>query len=188
MEGIVRCSSCELVLDRYVEGTLSARQMRAIAAHLRECGACSALLAELKVIDALLVTTRSTEPAPNFTFAVMAEVRSMPAPRTRQHPAIGFLSLYLAAAWVATVVAIAASGTSLAAIAGALSATFLRAGIAFSSLINGVHALGHSAPSLAAFGIAVLAIDVAVAIGFGLLYAVVRPRIAARLASPREAS
>ncbi|MGZ3498817.1 MAG: anti-sigma factor family protein [Vulcanimicrobiaceae bacterium] len=185
----MRCSSCEPLLDRYVEGTLPARQMRAIGAHVRDCAACSALLTELKVVDALLVTTRATEPAVNFTFAVMAEVRSMPFPRKRQHPAIGFLSLYLAAAWVAAVVVIAATGTSVPAIVVALTQGLSHFGNALASLMgNGAQAVGHSAPSLAVFGITVLAIDVAVAIGFGLLYVVVRPRVAARLASRPEVS
>ena len=50
----MRCSSCEPLLDRYIEGTLKARQMLDITEHLSECADCRELLDELKVIDALL--------------------------------------------------------------------------------------------------------------------------------------
>jgi predicted anti-sigma-YlaC factor YlaD len=42
----MRCSACEPLLDRYVEGTLKPPQMIAISAHLPECESCRALLEE----------------------------------------------------------------------------------------------------------------------------------------------
>ena len=185
----MRCSSCEPLLDRYIEGTLKPRQMIDISAHLRACASCKVLLDELKAIDGLLATTRVPELPENFTFAVMAEARTLPAPRARQHPVWSFLALYSAAAWVAAVLAMVITGTSPAAVFGAVSSMLARLGV----LSGGVSAsvsqgLSHVTP-LAAFGAGVLAIDFAIGCAFAVLYFVVRPRLAARLASiPESAS
>ena len=118
----------------------------------------------------------------------MAEVNALPAPRRRQHPVWSFLALYSAAAWVAVVLGFAMTGTSPVTIVGALSVALTRAGMASSafgaSLSQGV---GTTAPALAALGFGVLAVDAAIAFAFGLLYFVVRPRLAARFASISEA-
>ena len=53
----VHCSSCEPLLDRYFEGTLSPRRMRR-SASTAKCTHCEALLDEVNVIDALLETTQ----------------------------------------------------------------------------------------------------------------------------------
>ena len=184
---LVRCSSCEPLLDRYVEGTLNVPHMTAVSAHLRSCESCRALLEELKVIDGLLATTRVEQLPENFTFAIMAEVRTMPAPRVRQHPFWSFLALYSAAAWVAAVVAMILTGTSPGTVLGAISSGLARAGVVSSTFSASVsHGLSHVVPTLAAFGAGVLAVDAAVAGAFALLYFVIRPRVAARLASVSE--
>lgn len=185
----MRCSSCEPLLDRYLEGTLPPAQMRSIAEHLRECPNCSELLEEVKVIDGLLATTRVPELPENFTFAVMAEVNSMPAPRARQHPVWSFLALYSAAVWAAVIAAMAMSGTSPRVVIAAIASGLGKLGIisgAFGAQLS--HGLTHAMPSLAAFGLGVLIIDIAIACAFALLYFVVRPRLVARLASVSEAS
>ena len=73
----MRCSSCEPLLDRYVEGTLPPHNMARVAAHLR---CVSALRGVARPSSAssmrLLATTAPVELAPNFTFAVMAEART----------------------------------------------------------------------------------------------------------------
>ncbi|HEY8314554.1 MAG TPA: zf-HC2 domain-containing protein [Candidatus Baltobacteraceae bacterium] len=184
----MHCSSCEPLLDRYVEGTLPARRMLAIGKHLRTCAHCTDMLTELKVIDALLETTGATEPAANFTFAVMAEVRSMPKPRTVRHPAPRLLLSYLAAAWVVAVVWFVASGATLGSLVTGASALGLRFASAFSSVGGGAGVLGHSTPSLAALGVALLAIDAAIALGVGIIYLFVRPRLAAAFAPSAERS
>jgi len=183
----VRCSACEPVLDRYVEGTLKPPQMIAISAHLRECESCRALLEELKAIDGLFATTRVLDLPQNFTFAVMAEARSLPAPRPRQHPLWSFLILYSAAAWVAGVLAMAVTGTPPAAVLRAISGALTRFGF-FSGAVSESfsHGVAPLAPTLAAFGVGVLVIDVALAAAFALVYFVIRPRVAARLVSVSE--
>jgi anti-sigma factor RsiW len=183
----VRCSSCEPLLDRYLEGTLKPREMIAVSAHLKNCESCRELLEELKVVDGLLATTGLPELPQNFTFAVMAEVRTLPAPRARQHPVWSFLALYSVAAWVAAVLAMALTGTPPASALGAISSALARIGVFSGSVSAGVsHGLSHVVPTLAAFGAGVLLIDFAIAGAFALLYFVIRPRVAARLASVPE--
>lgn len=183
----VRCSSCEPLLDRYVEGTLNRRQMIDVAAHLRDCASCRELLEELRAVDGLLATTSVEELPENFTFAVMAEVRTQPAPRARQHPVWSFLILYSAAAWVAAVSAMVLTGTPPATVLGTLSGGLARIGVLSSGVAGNVsHSFAHLTPTLAAFGAGVLAIDFGLACAFALLYFVVRPRLAARLASVPE--
>jgi anti-sigma factor RsiW len=158
-----------------------------ITAHLRECVSCRELLDELKNVDALLATTRVPQLAENFTFAVMAEVRSMPAPRARQHPVWSFLVLYSAAAWVACVLAMVITHTGPAAVIAAFSGALSHAGIIASGVsANTAHGLAPFTPTLAAFGAGVLAIDFALGCAFALVYFVIRPRVVARLASVPE--
>jgi anti-sigma factor RsiW len=183
----VRCSSCEPLLDRYVEGTLSPRRMIDVAQHLRTCESCRELIEELKVVDALLFTTTVPELPENFTFAVMAETNSMPAPRARQHPVWSFLVLYSAAAWVAAAMAMAFTGTSPRSVLALMWSALSRAGSAAgTAAASAAHGLSGTTPTLAAFGAGVLVLDAAVACAVAIVYFVVRPRLAARLASAPE--
>lgn len=180
----MRCSSCEPLLDRYREGTLSPRRMIAISAHMGACERCRTLLEELKAVDGLLATARPADLPENFTFAIMAEVRTLPAPRARQHPIWSFLVLYPAAAWVAGVLAMVLTGTRPGTVFAAISSALARIGMLSSAVSASLsHGPAHMAPTLAAFGAGVLAIDFALACAFALLYFVIRPRVAARLAS-----
>ena len=184
----MRCSSCEPLLDRYIEGTLTTRQMIDIGKHVSACADCRALLDELKVVDALLFTTDVPDLPENFTFAVMAEVNGMPAPRVRAHPVWSFLALYSAAAWVAAVAGMALSGISPKTVVTFIASALGKAGSVSGGVAAGVsHSLSHTIPALAAFGFGVLIIDIAIAGAFALLYFVVRPRVLARLASVPEA-
>lgn len=184
----MRCSACEPLLDRYIECTLPPRQMAAVRNHLAQCSPCSDLLHELRVVDGLLFTTVVPELPQNFTFAVMAEVNSMPAHRVRQHPVWSFLALYSAAAWVAATIAIVLTGTS-----PRVALLFVWNGIAHAGTAAGnvagsaSHGLMHTTPALAAFGAGVLFLDITVAAAIAVVYLVVRPRLAARLASVPEA-
>ena len=49
----MRCSWCEPLLDGFLENALPPRRMREVAAHVRRCRSCEALLAELRVVDAV---------------------------------------------------------------------------------------------------------------------------------------
>jgi anti-sigma factor RsiW len=97
----VRCSSCEPLLDGYLEGALRAREARAVAAHLQACDSCSSLLQELRVIDALLTTARRARVGPDFTATVVSAAKTtQPHPR-RRVPVGAALLLYTALAWIA---------------------------------------------------------------------------------------
>ncbi len=96
----MRCSFYRPLLDAYVEGTLPPAQRARVAAHLTECDECRALFDEFRTIDALLLKPRKLEPAPNFTFKVMAELRTLPRPQRRHVPPLRILAAYLAFAWV----------------------------------------------------------------------------------------
>ncbi len=95
----MRCSYSEPRLEAYVEGSLPPGERAHVAAHLADCANCAELLAEFRVIDALLLVPRRLEPAPNFTFKVMADVRPLRAPHVRHTPALPILGTYVVFAW-----------------------------------------------------------------------------------------
>jgi anti-sigma factor RsiW len=97
----MHCSSFDPLLDAYVDGELPPVQAARVAAHAESCAECASLLAELRVIDGLLLAPRQLEPAANFTFKVMAEARSLPAPRVHHYPHVQVLATYVVFAWVA---------------------------------------------------------------------------------------
>ena len=180
----MRCSSCEPLLDRYLEGTLTPRQMIDTAAHVRTCAACARLVEEVKVVDALLFTTDVPELPTNFTFALMAEARTLPAPKPIQHRLWSFVALYLTAAWIAALALFVASGASLQKVGAAVAAGF--GGLA-QSFSGGATGIAHGAPALATFSVGVLSVDLALAAVGAAVYFLIRPRLAAHLASSSEA-
>ena len=98
----MRCSTSEMLFEGLLDGTLSAPRSRALKAHLSKCSRCTGVLEELRVIDALLLTPRSLEPAPNFTFKTMAEIRAIPQPKLLppRLPLWTLFGFYLAASWM----------------------------------------------------------------------------------------
>ena len=97
----MRCSSSNARLDEYVDGTLDHADHARVEAHLATCAECSSLLQELRVVDALLLVPRTLDPAPNFTFAVMAEVRTMHAPHPHHRVSFAAIGTYIVFAWLA---------------------------------------------------------------------------------------
>ena len=95
------CSFSEHRIAAYVDGTLSAREHERVSAHVATCVRCAALLDEFRVVDALLLMARTLEPAPNFTFRIMAEIRTLPRPQRTHVPPFRILAAYLAFAWIA---------------------------------------------------------------------------------------
>ncbi|HVA29069.1 MAG TPA: zf-HC2 domain-containing protein [Candidatus Baltobacteraceae bacterium] len=178
----MRCSSSEILFDRYVEGTLPPATMQAVAAHLRTCDVCSALLTELRVVDGLLATTTATELPPNFTFAVMAEVRNAPARAPRKTPLWGALAFYLTAAWIAlsTFVIVAGRAPWLGGVGNALRDSLANAVAAIAGAAHGVAPAG---PLVVALVGAVLVLDAMLAAVIITYYRAIHPRLAARLAT-----
>jgi anti-sigma factor RsiW len=169
----VRCSSCEPLLDRYVEGTLSPREMVRVRAHVAACPHCSALLSELRVVDALLATTRAVELAPNFTFAVMAEARTTSVLARRRFPLWAVLGGYVAIAWAVAMVCYVVLGSNVAGIRTAIFAAGSQAQTALTVL---THSFGSSTPLLVAGVVTVLAVDAVLAAGAFYLYRAARLR------------
>ena len=185
----MQCSFCKPLLDRYLEGTLPARDLLRIASHLENCAPCSTLLEELKAVDGLLATIGTPAPAANFTFAVMAEVRSMPVPVTPRLNVAALLGAYVAGAWAVVALWLRLAHVDVA-------TAFANGGNAVTQFFSAAHGIatgalasfGHGAPLVTTFVIGVLALDLAVAAGLVLVYRTVRPRLAAHLASAREGS
>jgi len=175
-------------LDRYAEGSLLAPKVLAVREHVRTCADCAALLHELKMVDGLLETLSAPpEPAPNFTFAVMAEVRSKPAPRPARIDLFRWAAGYVLAGWALIALWMNLAGISIASWGERAAAGFSSATAAFGSLSSSsLHAFGHQTPSVALFVTLLLLLDLGLAIGVALFHRTVRPHLAAVLAPLRE--
>lgn len=170
----MHCSSCETMLDRYLDGALSPRWTASVAAHLRTCVDCSALLEEVKVVDGLLATVKRPPLPENFTFAVLAHARTMPVPQPRRISAVAVLTFYVIAAWIASAWLFAAWRNPLFASAANVAAIAR-------SVAGPLGALTHGYGSIAPFAVPVAAImlmiDIAVFIGCFYAYRAWRPRL-----------
>jgi anti-sigma factor RsiW len=177
----VSCSSAEARFEAYLDGTLLPAQRARLLAHLGGCGRCKGVLEELRVVDALIASPREIELPQNFTFAMMAEVRSLPRPHVSTAPLYAYLVSYLAASWL-----LIGAGFLLA--PGAIRAfgeTALDLSSEFARSIAivghaGARALGDFGP-LGAFLGAAIVIDVVVALALVVGFTIVRPRLAERI-------
>lgn len=183
----MHCSSFERHLDEFVDGTLPPARTKLVAKHVADCTECSALLNELRVIDALLLTARATEPAVNFTFKTMAEVRSMPRPRVHHTPVFGITAAYVAFAWTAIGLWFAFGGPAARGVWGMLLATLggYGEGIARLAGVTG-HVFGRMTPGVTALMAGILLFDIIAMAAVAVVYGVVRPRLAAHLAHSGE--
>jgi len=177
----MRCSSCELELDAYLEGTLSAREAAAVAAHVRSCGSCNALLTELRVIDALLETARVPGVAADFTDTVVSATHQTPVRKPRRLPFGAALLLYVAIAWA--LAAFAMRSSRLAPLAQSGAAFARRDGAAIGAA---VHALAPATPLLAAVVTSVLLVDILLLAAIFYAHRRVRPLIALYLERGRR--
>ncbi len=151
----MRCSSCEPLLDAYLEATLHPRKARTIATHLRDCYGCAAFLRELRVIDALLTTARPPKVAADFTASVVCAMTGTAPQPTRRGPVAFGLFLYLAIAW--SIAAFAASRPhDLARFAGSFVALAQRD---LAAIDAAVRALAPAIPVAAAAMTGVLLLD-----------------------------
>ena len=178
----MRCSSCEPLLDRYVECTLPPPQMQHIGEHLKSCASCAALVTELRVVDALLATTPAVELAPNFTFAVMAEVRTAPVPRARIQSVWAALTFYLIAAWLAAAAGFALFGHRLNVLISPLAGVRDALGHSMSAISGTAHALGPATPAIVGIVGGVLALDVMLIAAIVYFHQTIRPQLSERLA------
>jgi len=175
----VRCSSCEPLLDAYLESALRARRMLDVAGHLHACPHCSALLDELRVIDALLATARPPGGVgENFTASVVSATPAAPPHAPRSIPLWLPVLVYLAVAWPIAGLALMRFGGPTVSL-GALLAWSQRVGAAIGAA---THALAPATPGAAATVTAVLLADLLVLGAMLYGYRRMRPRLALYLA------
>jgi hypothetical protein len=179
----VRCSSCELLLDEFVEATLDRARAIAVGAHLRGCTACEALHRRLRIVDALLTTARGPDLHPEFTPGLMAHVRVLPAPAISHRPLLALAAFYLVAAWIFVGAALSFAGPRAPAVAR--EGARLAGGI-LATLGQGAHALWPMTPVALSVVVGVLSIDVLLFAAVVVFYRTVRPQLAARLAVNAE--
>ncbi len=177
----MRCSSCEPLLDRYVEGTLTPREMTRVGAHLRTCAHCDALLTELRVVDGLLATTAPVELAPNFTFALMAETRTTPVHQVRKLSVWAVLTFYVVGAWIALCGVYALFGSGLSHLGAAGRALAVAGAQSYGALSAIVQSVSPVTPLVLGGAVGVLLLDSLLVIGAIVLYRAVRARLAAHI-------
>ncbi len=175
----MRCSSCEPLLAAYLEASLRPRPARDVTAHLHDCPHCDGLLAELRVIDALLTTARPPgNVGADFTATVVSATPASPPRSPRGVPLWLPVLLYLAIAWALAGVAVMRFG-SLAAPLSALGGWEHRAAAAIGAVTR---ALAPATPAAAAAVTAVLLVDLLLLGAMLYAYRRVRPRLAVYLA------
>lgn len=179
----MNCSSSETLFEQYLDDTLLPAQRARLLSHLKGCGRCKGVLDELRVVDALISAPRQMELPPNFTFATMAEVRTLPRPRISRTPISAYLVSYLVAAWL-----LIGAGFLLAPSAmRAFGETALEVSARFSHTAGSVgHAAARVIGDFGSLGMVLggaIVLDVAVALAVIVGFAVVRPRLAERLRS-----
>jgi len=185
----MRCSSFEPLLDEFVDGGLSPRMRARVLKHVDECDHCRGLLEELRVVDALLLTPRQLDPAPNFTFRTMAEAFSVPTPHVRRTPAAGVIATYLAFAWVAIGTWFALGGQAPRATLGFFGTQFVRYGQGLADLGRASnHLFGAPTSDVGVAMGAILVLDLLLGFGLAFVYFVVRPRRLTRVSQPPESS
>ena len=161
----MHCSSFEPLLDEFVDGTLTPRERALVSAHLGNCADCAALLQELRVIDALLLKPRELDPAPNFTFKTMAEVRSMPKPHVHHVPHLPVIGAYLAFAWTAIALFFLIDGAAARGALSVLRGAAARYWDGFGALVTTTsHLFGSQTLSVTAAMSALLGIDAVLAL------------------------
>lgn len=184
----MHCSSFEPLLDEFVDGTLSPLARARVLKHVEGCDHCRGLLEELRVVDALLLTPRQLEPAPNFTFRTMAEASAVPTPHVHRTPAFVVIAVYLAFAWLAIGAWFALGGPAARATLGFVGAQFVRYGQSFAELGPVSNRLfGASTSDVGVAMGAILALDLLLAFGL-VAFFVIRPRRMSRVAQPPESS
>lgn len=182
----MRCSLCEPLLDRYIEGTLTPREMTRVTAHVRTCPHCESLLTELRVVDALLATTANVELAPNFTFAVMAETRTMPARTHRKLSPWAVLTFYVIGAWIALSGVYAFLGGRIPHLASTGHALANGGAQGLAVLSATAQSVSPATPVVVASAIGVLLLDTLLVVATVFVYRAVRARLAAAV-NPSEA-
>jgi anti-sigma factor RsiW len=179
----VSCSRSEALFEGYLDDTLTPAQRAALIAHLDGCGRCKGVLEELRVVDALIGSPRHVQLPDNFTFATIAEIRSLPRPHVSPAPVLAYLVSYLVASWL-----LVGAGFLLASsTVRAFGETIVDLGF---QLGRPLGALGHAGARVlgdfGAFGTVLgtaIVLDVVLGIALVFGFALMRPRLLERLRS-----
>jgi anti-sigma factor RsiW len=174
----MRCSSSEKLFDGLLDGTLTGTQRRNVDVHLEACARCTSVLEELRVIDALLLTPRMLEPAPNFTQKAMAEIRTMPAPKAAapRLPLWMAFGMYLFASWLGIGMWVAFGRPDAHGMLSLTLGVLSHVSRAFHD-VGGAVAAAFSSTSIASIVVLVLGVDVLL-----VTLAFFAPRLISRLA------
>jgi anti-sigma factor RsiW len=179
----VNCNSSEALFEQYLDDTLLPAQRARLLAHLNGCGRCKGVLDELRVVDALISAPRQIELPENFTFATMAEVRTLPRPHVSPAPVYAYLVSYLVAAWLLIGAGFLLAGSAMR----AFGETALDLSAQVGHTIGSVgHAGARVAGDFGSLGTVLggaIVLDVVVALALIVGFTVVRPRLAERLRS-----
>lgn len=177
----MRCSSSRELFEALIDGALTARTHAAVEAHLDRCTECTALLEELRVVDALLLRPSKIELPPNFTQRAMAEIRALPAPRPSRSRLFIFLGAYLALSWLGFGAALLFAGTQTRAILSALVSSATAELAALGGVVHAaLHGLWPAVSGLTELSAGALLLDILVAGILAYGYLVLRPRLNAR--------
>ncbi|HEX3549304.1 MAG TPA: zf-HC2 domain-containing protein [Candidatus Elarobacter sp.] len=175
------CSSSEALFEAYLDDTLIPAQRARLLRHLNGCGRCKGVLEELRVVDALLAGPRQIELPPNFTFATMAEVRSLPRPHVSSAPVLAYLVSYLVAAWLLIGAGFLLAASAMRAVGDTALDTSAQLVRTFGAIGTAGARVAGDFGSLTAFLGAAIILDVGVVLMLVVGFAVVRPRLAERL-------
>jgi len=177
----VNCSSAERSFEDFLEGTLAVRTRSALLAHVERCDTCRGLLEELRVVDALLLEPREIRLAENFTFAMMAEVRSQPPPRRPRSRLGAFVAAYLAATWIAIGALFILAPHTMGALAGAALGFSRALGETVGGIGQAVASVfGQGTPGVVLAVTGVLALETFAAFVIAGAIRYLRPRLAER--------
>jgi anti-sigma factor RsiW len=179
----VSCSSCEELFEGYLDDTLAPAQRARLLAHVSVCGACKGVLDELRVVEALLAAPRTVTLPENFTFATMAEVRSLPRPHVSPKPVVAYLVSYLVAAWLLIGAGFLLAAPTMHVLGETALDGIAQVARAFAAVV------GAGARTFGDFGVLGTVIGAAIVVDITLVAALVigltlvRPRLANRLRS-----
>ena len=119
----------------------------------------------------------------------MAEVRAMPVPSAPRSHLAALLGTYVVVAWAIIALWMRLAGVTMESAISATQSSGAQFIHAMQSIAGGaLSSFGHSGPLVTTFVLGVLMLDVAVAAGIVIIYTVVRPRLAAHVASAPEGS
>ncbi len=92
------CARVQELLEAYYEGALSPRETAMVAAHLRECPACSQELAQIEKIGSALSALPEMEPEADLVRQISAKVAALPAPMSGRRLVAGWRRVEVVAA------------------------------------------------------------------------------------------